>query len=158
MKILLPFLSLALLLSACGGASPEPKANAGPQSIALLGPDKEAITLTVEIADDPAEHAKGLMGRDSLSMGEGMLFIFEAPSQLQFWMKDTLISLDILYFNARGEVVDFGRMDPCILDENQEECPVYTSEFDAMYALEVPAGFIETYNINLGWKIGLPSK
>ena len=153
MKFLLPLFGLAVLLSACSGGGTAKQV--GPQNIALAGPEKQSVTLTVEVADEPSEYAKGLMGREALAMGEGMLFIYPVADVLTCWMKDTLIPLDIIFFNTVGEVVSMSSMVPCEETLEDEECPRYSSTVPAMYALEVPAGFIDTYGVNLGWKLGL---
>ncbi len=58
----------------------------------------------VEIADDDAERAKGLMFRPRLSPGAGMLFIYDRPQTVAFWMKNTLIPLDMVFIGADGRV------------------------------------------------------
>ncbi|MGL4279591.1 MAG: DUF192 domain-containing protein [Albidovulum sp.] len=58
----------------------------------------------VEIADDDAERAKGLMFRKELSASAGMLFIYERPQSVAFWMKNTLIPLDMVFIGADGRV------------------------------------------------------
>ncbi|WP_397542182.1 DUF192 domain-containing protein [Roseovarius salis] len=59
---------------------------------------------TVEVADEPAERAQGLMHVQSMPRSAGMLFVYDAPRTARFWMKDTLIPLDILFADATGTV------------------------------------------------------
>lgn len=59
---------------------------------------------SIEVADDPRERAKGLMFRESLPIMQGMLFLFEQPQRAGFWMKDTLIPLDMIFVQEDGTV------------------------------------------------------
>lgn len=61
-------------------------------------------SFAVEVADDQAERSKGLMDRASMQAAAGMLFVYETPRRAQFWMKDTLIPLDMIFADAEGVV------------------------------------------------------
>lgn len=105
----------------------------------MLQSGEEEISLWVEIADDPPEQERGLMERTELPKDEGMLFIFSQPRMLSFWMKNTLIPLDILFFDSERTFINVQTMDPCKADP----CAVYSSDQMATYALELSAGFYE---------------
>ena len=93
---------------------------------------------SVEIADDDAERARGLMFRDRLEAGHGMLFIHEREEPRAYWMKNTRIPLDILYFDdARTLVTQQRDVPPCTLGDR---CPSYASDAPARYVLELNAG------------------
>jgi uncharacterized membrane protein (UPF0127 family) len=150
MRLLIPLFGLAVLLSACSFSPMGGGDDA--QKIALVGPEDEAISVVVEIVDDAASRAEGLMGRQSLDSNEGMLFMFSSAQPLTFWMKNTLIPLDIIFFDAQGNVIGSDTMVPCTADP----CLRYTSSGPANIALEVNAGFVETHGIGAGWRIALP--
>lgn len=108
------------------------------------------VKLTVELADTAEKREQGLMNREELEQGHGMWFAFEDEAPRTFWMKNTLIPLDILFFNGKKEIVRIiENMEPCKI----EQCPSYYSGIPAMYALEVPVGFVRANSISLGDKI-----
>jgi len=93
---------------------------------------------SVEIADDDAERARGLMFRDSMPADHGMLFIHDYEEPQSYWMKNTRIPLDILYFdNGRHLVSQQRDVPPCALGDG---CPPYPSDAAARYVLELNAG------------------
>lgn len=92
----------------------------------------------IEIADDDAERARGLMFRESMQSDRGMLFIHELQEPLAYWMKNTKIPLDILYFDNTRKLVSQQRdVPPCSLGD---ACPSYPSDVPARYVLELNAG------------------
>ncbi len=92
----------------------------------------------VEVAQDDASRARGLMFRDHLEAGHGMLFIHDRQEPQAYWMKNTRIALDILYFdNARRLVSQQRDVPPCSAGD---ACPPYPSFKPARYVLELNAG------------------
>ena len=92
----------------------------------------------VEVADDDAERMRGLMFRDSMAADRGMLFVHEREEPQAYWMKNTKIPLDILYFDDGRKLVAQQRdVPPCSLGD---ACPSYPSEAPARYVLELNAG------------------
>ncbi|SDR01512.1 hypothetical protein SAMN05428982_2887 [Pseudoxanthomonas sp. CF385] len=103
---------------------------------------------TVEIADDDAERARGLMFRDTLTDGTGMLFIHEAEEPQAYWMKNTRIPLDILYFDDGRKLVTQQRnVPPCSAGD---ACPSYPSDQPARFVLELNAGEAERLKLQDG--------
>jgi len=105
----------------------------------------------VEIAQTEKERQKGLAGRKSLCSQCGMLFVFPKKGYHQFWMKDTLIPLDIIWIDENWQVVDFIAYAQPQGKRKQEELPVYTPAKPALYVLELPGG---TVNKIRGFKVG----
>ncbi|MCX6555964.1 MAG: DUF192 domain-containing protein [Candidatus Aminicenantes bacterium] len=107
----------------------------------------------VEIADTPEKHALGLMFRRCIRDDYGMLFVFPGEDFRSFWMKNTRISLDIIYLNGGQQIVDMHlAVPPCISDP----CPGYDSKYPARYVLELKGGMAKKMNLQIGDKIFLP--
>ena len=109
------------------------------------------IKVNVEIADDNEERTKGLMLREKLNENEGMLFVFENEGYQAFWMKNTLIPLDIIFIGKDLGIVDIKNAVPC----KEENCALYKSSKPAKYVLEVNDHFTIKNNIKIGDKITL---
>ena len=105
----------------------------------------------VEVVKRSDEMARGLMYRRSLGKDSGMLFIFRKEELQSFWMKNTLIPLDMIFISADRVIVEITTMQPCITDP----CPDYTSRQPAQYVLEVNAGYCRSHTIIIGDKISL---
>ncbi len=132
---LLP-LTFTLLLAGCASAE-------GGSWVELKGK-----RFVVEVADDNAERARGLMFRDQLPEGHGMLFLHEQEEPQSYWMKNTRIPLDILYFDHERKLVSAQRgVPPCSLGDR---CPPFASEGPALYVLELNAGEAETLDVQPG--------
>jgi uncharacterized membrane protein (UPF0127 family) len=102
---------------------------------------------TVELAETRDKQALGLMFRDSLPQDHGMLFIFPGESGRSFWMKNTRIPLDILYFNSKLELVSMAQnARPC----RTRNCPGYPSEGPAKYVLELNSGMAAELGVKAG--------
>jgi uncharacterized membrane protein (UPF0127 family) len=92
----------------------------------------------VEVADDDLERARGLMFRDELAADTGMLFLHDREEPQAYWMKNTRIALDILYFDDSRRLVAQQRdVPPCSAGNS---CPSYPSNAPARYVLELNAG------------------
>lgn len=105
--------------------------------------------LNVELASNSADRTLGLMGRSTLPEGQGMLFVYEKPQRLSFWMKNTRIPLDIGFFDATRRLIQIDHMDP----PQNGRLPVYRCPKMAQYALEVPQGWFERHNIELSTRL-----
>jgi len=102
----------------------------------------------VEIAADDASRARGLMFRDAMAADHGMLFVFESEQQQAFWMKNTRIALDILYFDSARKLVSAAeRTPPCT---QGDDCPSYPSTGPARYTLELNAGTARAMGVRRG--------
>lgn len=114
----------------------------------------DAVLVEARVANTPGRREHGLMEVRSLPDGVGMLFVFVEDTQAGFWMKNTLIPLDIAFIDATGQVRAVRHMEPCTADP----CPVYEPGVPYRHALEVPGGWLERNGIGTGWRMqtGLP--
>lgn len=97
-------------------------------------------TFNTEIAKTLEERKTGLMHRASMPKDQGMLFIFERSGFHPFWMKNTLIPLDIIWINKDKIIVDIQTVPPCT---TKPDCPNYVPKDMNLYVLEVNAGVFE---------------
>ena len=133
-------MGIILLFTACSPAPDLPK-------LQFAGTEFQ-----VEIVDTPATRATGLMNRSELAADHGMLFVFESAQPVAFWMKNTLIPLDILYFNLEQELIEIhADTPPCQTDP----CASYPSQHAVKYVLELPAGTAAKIGAKLGEKFEL---
>jgi uncharacterized membrane protein (UPF0127 family) len=127
------------------GTSPPqtPRASRTEPEVVLTAPGGE-LRVKVEIARSEPERQRGLMFRQSLADGRGMLFLFERPDRLKFWMKNTYIPLDMLFLDAQRRVI--------FIEENAEPLTLNPRgpEGDAQFVLEVPGGWARKHGIQPG--------
>jgi YVTN family beta-propeller protein len=138
---------------------------AGPNQIVARKPDIEIVRsednnndnnansssviarVFVEVTDDLEESMRGLMFRIHLPWNAGMLFPYSDEEPRTFWMKNTLIPLDMIFVDSSSKIVEIKEnVPPC----EQEECPNYPSMEPAQYVLEVNAGFVKEKGVKLG--------
>lgn len=156
--IRLAWFTVAVLLTACQpqshenaaelpteAQSPLPSAN-----LTLVGPQGQKVPVTAEIADDEAEREAGLMFRTELVSGTGMLFVFPSPQRLSFWMKNTPLPLDLIFFQAGGE-----HLATVAWAKPYDETPLGPNE-PANTVLEVPGGWAAANGIGPGWRLERP--
>jgi uncharacterized membrane protein (UPF0127 family) len=104
-------------------------------------------TVDVELAQDDAERQLGLMYRDKMAENQGMLFVFEDETTRSFWMKNTVLSLDMFFINSKNEIVTIHKSTTPYSEES------YASTKPAKYVLELNAGFTDKYKIAVGDRI-----
>ncbi len=139
MKKILKLLLISLLLTSC-------------QTM-----DKNEICINdicfeIEIRDTYEERAEGLMNKEELDENKGMFFIFNESSKYSFWMKNTLIPLDIIWIDENLKIVWIEEnVEPC----KEDPCPSYIPEENAIYVLEINAGLSEQYGFKINDKTEL---
>ncbi|WP_349777943.1 DUF192 domain-containing protein [Xanthomonas sp. WHRI 6108] len=139
-RLCLPALALLILLSGC--------ASSGGTWVELAG-----TRYQVELAQNDADRAKGLMFRDAMADDHGMLFVHDRQEPLAYWMKNTKIALDILYFDNERRLVSQQRdVPPCSAGD---ACPPYPSKRPARYVLELNAGQAARLNLQDGASLTL---
>jgi len=106
-------------------------------------------TYHLEVAQSDSARAKGLSGRTKLGDDAGMLFVFETDDYHSFWMKDTLIPLEIIWLDTDFKVVDVKEM--AVEEDPAHPTTSYTPKHPARYAIEINPGV----DIKIGDKIDL---
>jgi uncharacterized protein len=107
--------------------------------------------IEVEIADTKAKHALGLMYRQHLPENTGMLFIFDKKAKHVFWMKNTLLPLDVIWMDENMQIVDITEnVHPC---KEGEVCQSFMPMQPAKYVLEVNGGFSDRHDVQVGDKL-----
>jgi uncharacterized protein len=121
------------------GAAPAGPVPAAGMAWVIFGAD----TVRAEVARTSEQRSRGLMYRDDVPAGTGMLFIFDDQQIRSFWMQNTYVALDIAFLNTDLRIVDIQQMEA--LSER-----FHDSRAPAMFALEVPEGWFEAHGIRVG--------
>lgn len=108
--------------------------------------------LLVELALTSDQQERGLMYRQALQPGTGMLFVFAEEGPRSFWMKNTFIDLAIGYFDEQKKLIDIQEM-KAVRSVMESRPPSYPSRGNAKYALEVPAGWFARHKVRIGTKL-----
>jgi uncharacterized membrane protein (UPF0127 family) len=145
-RFLLSALFVAAACNAAPNTSPAPTpAPAGPRVVLPSG-----AVYKVELARTPEETSQGLMFRESLAPRTGMLFLFKDADVRPFWMKNTMIPLDIIWLEAEGRVVFISaNTPPCKADP----CPSYDPKVPAVTVLEIAGGLAKAEKVEVGSRI-----
>ncbi len=114
--------------------------------------------LQVQIADNEPRRVRGLMFQDPLSYDQGMIFVFDEPGSYSLWMLNMQFSLDMIWFDEKGNVVHIETdVPPCKTALETMTCQSIVPEGEAMYILEVTSGFVEKFNIDKNSKLSIIS-
>lgn len=117
-------------------------------SVTLIGPHGEREVITAEVADTPKLRETGLMNRKQLGADSGMVFVWPKAGKVGFWMKDTLIPLDMIF--ARGGQVVAVAPEARPMDETVISPP---GEIDLV--LEVNGGWAAAHKLGAGWRVAV---
>ena len=108
--------------------------------------------LLLAVADTPQRQRRGLMNVESMGDLDGMVFVWDDPRPVSFWMKETVIALDIGFFDSEGVLFRVLSMTPCAADP----CPTYPSQAPTRYALEARPGFFDDVPLGESLTLGEP--
>ena len=142
-RTVLTALLLTASFAACGGNNDVVKT----VTVEISG-DSRTVAYEAEVASTPSERQRGLMERESLPANRGMLFLFPQDNATGFWMKNTLIPLDIAFIDD-GRIVELRSMTPC----TTPTCPLTTPSRFYDTALEVNEGSFDRRGVTVGERI-----
>lgn len=144
-------LSVSLLMAACTTGAQALESQLLPAQAACFLSSEQSIAISLEWADTAEQRRIGLMGRETLEERSGMLFDYGnlQPATNSFWMRNTLVALDIAYINQQGIIVAINQMEPCT-SVAAFNCPTYPAGAEFVQAVEMNAGFFSRYQIALG--------
>jgi len=116
--------------------------------------NEDELKIFCEVADSPSERAEGLMYRTELEQDKGMLFIFDSPRDVSFWMKNTLIPLDIIFVTEHGFVTNVAEAEP-ELGVADADLTRYQSDGPILYVIEINQGLSAANGIHTGTYVNI---
>ncbi len=153
LTVFMCIMNLAIPLKAgdnlTGRPAPEQNDRVRPDGVLefITPDDAAAVSIVIEIADTPEARITGLMGRPSLHLTDGMLFIFPQAEVRDFWMSQTPVSLDMIFVDSQKTIVHIAE------STRPMSTKLYNSRFPAQYVVEVRSGFTKLYKIENGMRI-----
>lgn len=117
--------------------------------VSIRNAQGEVVEVFVELAQTDQEREQGLMHRTALGERQGMLFLFPNTEIQSFWMKNTIIPLDMIFIDENKKIITIAEAVPCIADP----CKIYGSGKPVKYVLEVNKGFTALHQIQLGSEV-----
>ncbi|MFC7078948.1 DUF192 domain-containing protein [Halorussus caseinilyticus] len=114
--------------------------------------DGENVTVELEVANEREERRTGLMHRESLANDTGMVFVYESAQPVSFWMKNTLIPLDMIFVGPDRTVLNVQHASPQP-NATSGELKTYPSDGEAKYVVELPRGFANRTGVGSGTKL-----
>ena len=137
-----PLLVVVALVAACTHTSPA-RVVRDPE-VVLVAAGGAELRVKVEVARTPEETQRGLMFRDHLDDGKGMLFLFPEPRKLQFWMHNTYIPLDMIFITSEMKILGVVEKATPLTDDPRGPAGV------SQYVLEVPGGWAGVHGVRAG--------
>jgi uncharacterized membrane protein (UPF0127 family) len=140
--------SMIMILAGCSSLSAS--IIGASESKVIFENDSGTHVYGVSVADTYDERKMGLMYEENLDENRGMIFVFVKKDKFNFWMKNTLIPLDMIFIDEDMKVVDFiENAEPCKV----KNCPHYTSKTEALYVLELNGGQANKIDLEIGDKV-----
>jgi uncharacterized membrane protein (UPF0127 family) len=127
-----------------------------PQILPRTGATLSGASLNLMLARTNEERAQGLMYYDSLEANAGMLFVYSSPRIMSFWMCNTKIPLDLIFFSEQLTVTEYIESMQPGYGQNPALLPRYVSQMPAQYALELNSGAIKQLGITVGDRLEIP--
>ncbi len=127
-----------------------------PQQLEKIDASLAGHSLRIMLARTMDEKSQGLMFYDSLAENDGMLFVYPSPRLMSFWMYNTKIELDLIFFSDQLTITEFVRSMQPGYGQPAAQLPRYVSTMPAQYALELKAGQIDKLGLQIGDRLDIP--